>query len=87
VGPIGDIREFVFEGTANFLAVGSEFTGVVGTNIIGVGTGATFDVVISNNTPTVFDGNSMQFNRPVDIYTNTDRYNKYLVFPKRTILG
>jgi hypothetical protein len=87
VGPIGNIREFVFEGTANFLSVGNQFIGIAGSNIVGVGTGATFDIVISNNTPTVFDGNSLQFNRPVDIYTNTNRYNKYLVFPKRTILG
>ena len=87
VGPIGDIREFALEGTANFLSVGEQFLGVVGTNVIGVGIGASFDITIAGNTPTVFDGNSLQFNRPVDIYTNTDRYNKYLVFPKRTILG
>lgn len=87
VGPIGDIREFALEGTANFLSVGEQFLGVVGTNLIGVGIGANFDITIAGNTPTVFDGNSLQFNRPADIYTNTDRYNKYLVFPKRTILG
>jgi len=37
--------------------------------------------------PTVFDGNSLQFIDPVDMYSDTDEYDKYLVFPKRTILG
>lgn len=40
-----------------------------------------------NGEPTVFDGNSLQFIDPVDMYSNTDEYDKYLVFPKRTILG
>jgi hypothetical protein len=37
---------------------------------------------------TVFDGNSLQFTDPVDMYsaTNTTEYDKYLVFPKRNIL-
>lgn len=39
------------------------------------------------STPTTFDGNSMMFIDPVDMYTNTTEYDKYLVFPKRTILG
>ena len=39
------------------------------------------------STPTTFDQNSMQFIVPVDMYNPTDEYNKYLVFPHRTILG
>ena len=37
---------------------------------------------------TTFDGNSMLFTAPVDMYssTNTTEYDKYLVFPKRNIL-
>jgi len=35
---------------------------------------------------TTFDGDSLRFNRPVDIYEFTDEYNKYLVFPKTNIL-
>jgi hypothetical protein len=34
---------------------------------------------------TIFDGGSLQFNTPVDMYSNTTVYNKYLLFPKRTI--
>jgi len=36
---------------------------------------------------TTFDGNSLRFIAPVDMYSNTQAYDKYLVFPKRTILG
>ena len=44
----------------------------------------TFDV--SSGDPTTFDANSMRFEAPVDIYTNTDAFDKYLVFPRRNIL-
>jgi hypothetical protein len=37
--------------------------------------------------PTVFDGNSLQFIAPVDMYSSTQVYDKYLLFPKRNILG
>ena len=36
--------------------------------------------------PTVFDHNSLQFITPVDQYESTDRYNEYLLFPKRNII-
>ena len=36
---------------------------------------------------TVFDGNSLKFITPVDMYDPTDTYDKYLVFPKSNILG
>jgi len=46
-----------------------------------------------NNLGTVFDGGSLQFIAPVDMYssdnsttTNTTEYDKYLVFPKHNIL-
>jgi hypothetical protein len=39
-----------------------------------------------NNQPTTFDGNSLQFIAPVDMYSNTNEYDKYLMFPKRNIL-
>lgn len=44
----------------------------------------TFDVV--PGPPTVFDGNSVEFTVPADMYSNTQIYDKYLVFPKRNIL-
>ena len=36
---------------------------------------------------TVFDYDSLRFIAPVDMYSNTQDYDKYLVFPHRTILG
>lgn len=41
-----------------------------------------------NNQGTTFDGNSLLFTAPVDMFssTNTTIYDKYLVFPKRNIL-
>lgn len=36
---------------------------------------------------TIFDGGSLRFIAPVDMYSNTQAYDKYLVFPKRNILG
>lgn len=40
-----------------------------------------------NTDETVFDHDSLRFIAPVDMYSNTQVYDKYLVFPKRTILG
>jgi hypothetical protein len=36
---------------------------------------------------TIFDGSGTTFNSPADRWTNTDEYDKYLVFPKTNILG
>lgn len=44
----------------------------------------TFDVI--PGPPTVFDGGSIQFIAPVDMYSNTQIYDRYLLFPKRNIL-
>ena len=41
----------------------------------------------SSGNETTFDDDSIQFVSPVDIYSFTDEYNKYLVFPKINILG
>jgi hypothetical protein len=47
----------------------------------------TFD--LSTGSPTIFDGGSVHFITPVDIYldSNTTDYDKYLVFPKRNIIS
>ena len=37
-------------------------------------------------TETIFDGGSLAFEAPVDMYDPTDQYDKYLVFPKTNIL-
>jgi hypothetical protein len=47
---------------------------------------AWIEVPESNSTETTFDGGSMAFSAPVDMYNPTDRDDKYLVFPKANIL-
>jgi hypothetical protein len=44
------------------------------------------NVPASSSTETTFDGASMAFEQPVDMYDPTDRDDKYLVFPKANIL-
>lgn len=44
----------------------------------------TATTVISSET--IFDGGSIQFVEPIDMYDPTDRFDKYLVFPKANIL-
>jgi hypothetical protein len=73
-------------GTYNNWALNKAFNNISSTNIIGTGTGAQFDLVIGSGTETTFDATSMRFEAPVDIYTNTDAFDKYLVFPRRNIL-
>ena len=71
------------------LAVDTEYNNISGTNVVGVGVGATFDFIVSDSpdsVSTTFDGASMQFEAPVDMYDPTDRDDKYLVFPKANIL-
>jgi hypothetical protein len=46
-----------------------------------------YSAVGGTTTETTFDGNATQFTSPVDIYGKTDKYDKYLVFPKTNILG
>ena len=66
-------------------------TGVVRTTTSIVDWDNNDDVIVEwisnyNGQPTIFDGNSLQFIAPVDMYSNTNEYDKYLVFPKRNIL-
>jgi hypothetical protein len=73
-------------GTAPMFSSGDTYTNVSGTNIIGSGSGASFDFVVGSGETTIFDATSMRFEAPVDIYTDTDAFDKYLVFPRRNIL-
>jgi len=41
----------------------------------------------TSTTTTTFDQDSLQFIDPVDMYTNTQEYDKYLVFPYRNIIN
>jgi hypothetical protein len=73
-------------GQAPLFSSGSMYNSVGGTNIIGTGSNATFDFLVASGETTTFDASSMRFEAPVDMYSSTDVYDKYLVFPRRNIL-
>lgn len=82
VNSIGGIVEFTVTGTA---AAGEQsYTNLTATKLYG--SGAVFDFVVASGEITVFDGTSLRFIAPVDNYNTSDEFDKYLVFPKRTIL-
>jgi len=73
-------------GTAPVFSLDDTYIGIAGTNITGSGVGATFGFKVASGTATTFDYGSIQFEAPVDMYDPSDRYDKYLVFPKANIL-
>ena len=86
VDEFGTIISAFATGTAPLFSAGDIYYNVAGTNITGTGTGATWDIQVVPGEQTVFDGNSLKFIAPVDMYSNTQVYDKYLVFPRRNIL-
>lgn len=82
----GTIESAFCYGTAPLNSAGNTYYNIVGTNITGTGTGATWDIETVQGIATTFDENSLQFIAPVDMYSSTQIYDKYLVFPKRNIL-
>ena len=87
IDPItGAITIVNLTGTAPLFSSGETFNNISGTNVIGSGSNALFDFVVGSGEKTTFDATSMRFEAPVDIYTNTDAFDKYLVFPRRNIL-
>jgi hypothetical protein len=86
VDDVGTIQSVFGFGTAPLLSAGDTYTNIVGTNITGTGTGATWDIEVVPGTATIFDYGSVEFSVPVDVYTNTQIYDRYLLFPKRNIL-
>jgi hypothetical protein len=74
------------KGQAPLFSSGSMYNSVGGTNISGTGVNATFDFLVASGEITTFDASSMRFEAPVDMYSSTDVYDKYLVFPRRNIL-
>jgi len=83
----GAITGVNLRGQAPLFSFGDTFANIAGTNLAGTGSGAAFDLVVASGEITIFDDTSMRFEAPVDIYTSTDEYDKYLVFPRRNILA
>ena len=48
--------------------------------------GAVVDWSYGTPPGTTFDGGSLQFIAPVDMYSNTTAYNRYLLFPRRDVI-
>ncbi len=86
VDNFGTIESAFCSGVASIVIAGDFYYNIIGTNIIGTGVGATWDIEVVPGVATVFDGGSIEFVAPVDMYTNTQIYDKYLMFPKRNIL-
>jgi hypothetical protein len=93
--PLNNATIFVLEVTETGAIVQARIQGLaasgtaVYTSVSGViptGSGSSWDLEVVGQDATTFDGGSMQFTAPVDMYTNTQSYDKYLVFPKRNIL-
>lgn len=82
----GRIIGAFYSGTAAITLAGDTYYNITGTNVVGSGINAVWNINVVPGTATVFDGNSMQFTAPVDMYSNTTEYDKYLLFPKRNII-
>lgn len=87
VGTSGEIEQAFYRGTAPLFSVGNTYMNISGTNLTGTGIGAQWDIEVVGEDQTIFDGESIRFIAPVDMYSDTQIYDKYLVFPYKTILG
>ena len=80
----GIIDSININGTANISAKGNTYSNI--DPVADTSTGDGLVVTVKAPESTVFDGNSLKFIDPVDMYSNSQDYDKYLVFPKRNIL-
>jgi hypothetical protein len=88
VSVTGRIERLIYSGFVDpQVAANTVFSNLAPVNVTGSGVGALITVtVLIADGATIFDGGSLRFNSPVDQYGLTDRYNKYLLFPKVNIL-
>ena len=71
VNTVGAIVVTALSGISPWMTTGDTFSNVTGTTS-GSGIDAEFDLVVASGTATVIDSNSLRFEAPVDIYSNTD---------------
>jgi hypothetical protein len=86
VGNTGAIISAFCTGSASMFAAGTSYNDVPGVNIIGTGSGAVWDITVVPGTPTTFDGGSIQFTDPADTSTDTNEFDRYVLFPRNNIL-
>jgi hypothetical protein len=87
VDETGAIESVFYSGIAPNLALGAIYTNIAGINIAGTGTGAAWSFEVVGFDATIFDGGSIRFISPSDRSDIGDRFDKYIIFPKQTILG
>jgi hypothetical protein len=86
VNESGTIEQVSIAGDAPLLSVTDTYFNLVGSNITGAGSGALWNITVTGEDQTIFDGGSLRLTRPTPtIDTNSTDYDKYLVFPRRTI--
>jgi|LakMenEpi03Aug12_release.lakeMendotaPanAssembly.Ray.scaffolds.fasta_scaffold23127_12 hypothetical protein len=86
VDNLGAITYYSVTGTAPLLSTGDTYNNITGTTD-GSGINAEFDFIVASGSATIFDDNSMRFITPLDNYSNSTEYDKYLIFPKSNILA
>ena len=80
---IGTKYQIITVGTTNWLAIGASANEA---GVIFTATGAGTGNGTAKSIETTFDGGSVEFIQPVDMYNPGDSNDKYLVFPKTNIL-
>jgi len=80
---IGTKYQIITVGTTNWIAIGASANEA---GIIFTATGAGTGNGTAKSIETTFDGGSVEFIQPVDMYNPGDSNDKYLVFPKTNIL-
>jgi hypothetical protein len=86
VDNLGSIMYYSITGIAPLLSTGNTYDNIIGTTD-GSGINAEFNFVVGSGSATVFDTDSTRFITPVDNYSNSTEYDKYLIFPKNNILA
>ena len=80
---IGSKYQIITVGTTNWTAIGASANEV---GIVFTATGPGTGTGTAKSIETTFDGGSVEFIQPVDMYDPGDSNDKYLVFPKTNIL-
>jgi len=87
VNNAGAIVNAFCSGTASIISAGNSYQNVIGTVVSGTGSGAVWNITVVPGKATVFDGGSVTFNSPANMDTNTNAYDRYLMYPNITIIG
>jgi hypothetical protein len=82
---VGTRYQILSVGNTNWVSLGAS-ANQVGIIFTATAPGLPGTTGTARSIETVFDGNSLKFITPVDMFDPTDTFDKYLVFPKSNIL-